>query len=232
MSHSRRRIVSAAALALLCAGCGSGNLVSSETNQASSREDGVNLVRHGMYVRNAFVLGPERGQRIARGAYARVYLVLVSHDRGDRLIGASATGAARTVRISRGSLPVPRGREVKVGARPWIMLEKLTHPLTGTRNVALRLRFAHAGTITMSLPVLVRTGEYATLPPGPTPAARVTPRAKAGQGSATPTPRASATSRHAHASRTGSEVSGTRAGASHGNGDHVHHAAAPGAPGH
>ncbi|MGH3320392.1 MAG: copper chaperone PCu(A)C [Streptosporangiaceae bacterium] len=183
MIHSVRRgatrAAAAAALVALIAGCGGSGLYSYPLKDVRQVTYGTSTKVGGMLVRNAFVLGPRPDKTIQQGGHASLYLWLFNRKhRHDRLVGATAGQAARSVTISGGSIPVPPSRLVSVGTSGrHVILKGLAHPLSGGERVRITLQFAHAGKVTFNAPVITRTGSYATLTPAPvgTPPVTLTP---------------------------------------------------------
>lgn len=188
MLRSRHRAVLATATAAtvvsLVSGCGepiAGSMAQNVENVAtgSSAETGS------MLVRNAFVLGPPPDAQIPQGGRAAVYLTLFNRAPGpgptgvridespspapDRLIEASVGQTARSVEINGGPIEVPPDQLVAVtSGEGRLVLRGLTRPLSGGESVRLTLMFERSGKVTFSVPVLTRTGSYATLSPFPT----------------------------------------------------------------
>lgn len=179
-----RGLAAAAAIAVmfgLVSGCG--GFVSSSMTETVDNPMRGNAVRAGtMLIRNAFVLGPRTDAVIPEGGRAAVYLTLYNAAQGpgqvpaagarrpvtDRLVAASAGETARSVRIRGGPVEVPPDRLVSVTSNQGaLVLRGLTRPLSGGESIELTLRFQRNGTVTFSVPVLPRSGPYATLSPFP-----------------------------------------------------------------
>jgi hypothetical protein len=114
------------------------------------------------------------------GGRAGVFLAIASQD-GDKLVSASAPGAASSVQIIGGPVPVPAvGSADLTGPVPRVVMNGLANPLQGGELVTLNLTFAEAGTIAMTVPVQPKAYEYATFSPPATPSPTATKkRAKA-----------------------------------------------------
>jgi copper(I)-binding protein len=75
--------------------------------------EGVNASAHQVDVRNAFVLGPAPGKKLAAGGDAPLYAWFVNNATSpDRLVAADASGVAQSVQIAGGSLVLPSNRLV------------------------------------------------------------------------------------------------------------------------
>jgi len=148
-------------------------------------------------IRNLFVLGPVPGGSIPAGSSAGAFLALVNTGPRDRLLSITAPGTATSVTLPGGSVAVPDGKLVLLtGPVPAVVLNGLTHSLTGGIDVRLVLRFQNAGTVTLEVPVLAKADYYATYSPAPSPSASPTGKHKhrsvAGS-TASPSPSASPT---------------------------------------
>ncbi len=151
-------------------------------------------------IRDLFVLGPVPGGSIPAGSSAGAFLALVNTGPRDRLLSITAPGTATSVTLPGGSVAVPEGQIVLLtGPVPTVVLQGLTHSLTGGTDVTMVLHFQNAGTVALQVPVLAKADYYATYSPAPSPSA--TPagrhRHRGGAGStaspslnATPTPTA------------------------------------------
>jgi len=136
---------------------------------------GVNTIKNGIAIDNAFVLGSEPGSAVPPGGRAGVFLTIQAQN-GDRLVKVTASGAASAVQIDGGSVNLPAQSVVDLsGPVPRVVLTGLTSPLGGGETVTLSLRFAEAGTIDVALPVEPRAYEYATFAPPPVSAPAPTP---------------------------------------------------------
>jgi copper(I)-binding protein len=200
MRWKRRMLLGAlAVLAPALAGCEAGyNAPTLEYHPAAF---GAYASKNGVSISNAFVLGPSPSGPEVAGGRAGVFLAITSQD-GDKLVSASAPGAATSVKILGGPVRVPaRAPADLTGPVPRVVLNGLANPLQGGELVTLNLTFAEAGTITMTVPVQPKAYEYATFSPPPTPSpaatkkkAKANPSASASaSGSASPGATASPT---------------------------------------
>lgn len=179
MRWKRRMLLGAlAVLAPALAGCEAGyNAPTLEYHPAAF---GAYATKNGVSISNAFVLGPSPSGPEVAGGRAGVFLAIASQD-GDKLVSASAPGAASSVQIIGGPVPVPAvGSADLTGPVPRVVMNGLANPLQGGELVKLNLTFAEAGTIAMTVPVQPKAYEYATFSPPATPSPTATKkRAKA-----------------------------------------------------
>jgi len=192
-----RRLVlpAAAAAALITAlgGCEAG--INAPTLQFHPPTDSATENAGTIAIRNLFVLGAPLGRNLVAGSSASVFLALINTGTPDRLVSISARGTATSVTLPAGGIPVEAGHPVyNAGPFPQVVLQDLIRPVASGSTVRLVLTFERAGSVTIDVPVMPRTGQYATF--APPPATVVTPAATAPTGhpgtTATPTPKASA----------------------------------------
>jgi periplasmic copper chaperone A len=166
---TRRLLVCAIAMLVAAlAGCEAGaDAPTLEFHQASS---GTSTTVNGITVDDAFVLGPAPPAALPVGGEAGVFLSLYTHG-SDRLVAASAPGAASSVRLVSGPVTLTPGTLVDLsGPEPQIVLSDLTSPLKGGQTVELVLDFETAGPVTLQVPVEPAAYDYTTYsPPPPTP---------------------------------------------------------------
>ncbi|GAA0367664.1 hypothetical protein NE235_03470 [Actinoallomurus spadix] len=111
MSRNRRRaaamaIAGAFAVAPLVSACGAGQHPQSVL--PTRLTEGVNASVGHIDVRNAFLLGPDPGQRLPKGANAPFYASIVEKGSApDRLVGIEATGLAASAQIAGGGIDLP-----------------------------------------------------------------------------------------------------------------------------
>jgi hypothetical protein len=182
---TRRLLLGArAVLVPLLAGCEAGaNAPTVEFHQAAL---GQSTTMNGITIDDAFVLGPAvNSAPLPPGGQAGVFLSLEAQG-NDQLTKVTASGAS-SVQLVSGPVTLSPNTVVNLsGPQPQIVLTGLTSPLSGGQTVSLSLEFANAGTITIQVPVLPASYDYATYspPPSPSPTPTPTPKTKA---SATPT---------------------------------------------
>jgi copper(I)-binding protein len=188
------------ALALLIsgiAGCEAGN--DAPTLEFHPASTGANATFNGISISDVFVLGAPVGQTVPAGSSASLFLSLYNGGTGDdALTAVHAAGWASSVQVSGGTVSLPVESEVNLtGPEPQLVLSDLAKPLSGGEAIPLTLDFAHAGSVTMDVPVQSQSFYYSTFSPPPTvtPSATATsaPKSKA-TSSATPTPSGTATS--------------------------------------
>jgi len=159
-------------LAPALAGCEAGfNAPTLEYHPAAF---GAYATKNGVSIAKAFVLGPSPSGPEVAGGRAGLFLAITAQD-GDKLVSASAPGAATAVQILGGSVRLPAATPVTLtGPVPRVVLTGLASPLEAGGLVTLNLTFAEAGTITMTVPVQPKAYEYATFSPPPTPSPAAT----------------------------------------------------------
>jgi copper(I)-binding protein len=169
---TRRLLVGAIAILVpALAGCEAGyNAPTLEYHPASN---GVSTTVNGIELDNVFVLGPALNETLPVGGQAGVFLAMSAQNR-DRLISASAPGAASSVQLLNGPVALSPGEVVNLsGPAPLIVLNGLTNALSGGETISLVLTFADAGVVPLRVPVEPAAYEYTTYspPPIPTPSA-------------------------------------------------------------
>lgn len=174
---SRHRVFAVAALLAatpVLAACGAGQ--DANIYRPYHATEAVNAQQNGISVAHAFLLGPDSGAVLPTGSSVPLYLTIVNNGTApDRLTAVtvddqSANAAGRIT----GSLQVSPGQSLDAGKpSPQIFLDDTKAPLRGGESVKLTLRFEQAGDISLNVPVITRSREFATLPPvtGPTPTA-------------------------------------------------------------
>jgi copper(I)-binding protein len=195
-----RLLLGAGVLALLVpaiAGCEAG--ADAPTLEFHPAAAGTQTVFNGIRITNAFVLGAPDGATIPSGSSASLFLSLFNGSaNADKLLSASAGGAAASVAVSGTTVALPVGSAVNLtGPQPLVVLNSLTKPLTGGAYVPVTLDFQHAGTVTLQVPVEPHSyfySSYSAAPStAPTTPAATTPTAPATK-SAAPTSSATPTS--------------------------------------
>lgn len=168
----RLLVLAIAALIPALAGCEAGS--NAPTQQWHQPTAGAGIVHDNIAIRNVFVLGARLGAAVPAGHSAGVFLALINDGSPDRLLSISAPGTAASVSLPGGAISLASQHPVLLtGPEPKVILEDLTHPLTGGSSVRLVLHFRNAASVAMEVPVMPRAQYYSTLspPPSPTPAA-------------------------------------------------------------
>jgi copper(I)-binding protein len=161
------------ALALLIpaatAGCEAGfDAPTLEFHPASA---GAHAVVNGITISNAFVLGAPSGSALPAGSSAGVFLSLFNNgSNSDALVSLTAPGSASAVHVSGGTVSLPAGGEVNLtGPQPSVVLSPLTRTISGGEDVPVTLTFAHAGSVTLQVPVQPQSFYYSTYSTAPAP---------------------------------------------------------------
>ncbi|MFG2075522.1 copper chaperone PCu(A)C [Nonomuraea maritima] len=180
---SRRWIVVAAAFlaAPVLAGCGAGFDATTNKpyapNEAGVLIDNARYGKGDIHIPQAFVLGPDSGAQLPWRGSAPVYLnILNTAGAPDTLQAVTATGIGPAKLTA--PIQLPSNQLVNTGKpTPQIMLEAIPKSLRGGESVKLELQFANAGTVSLDVPVITRSREFADYPaaPGATPAPTPTP---------------------------------------------------------
>ncbi|MGD0706219.1 MAG: copper chaperone PCu(A)C [Trebonia sp.] len=173
-SAAGRLLIGAGALAVLVpaiAGCEAGdNAPTLEFHAASA---GSQTVVNGIRITNVFVLGAPSGSTVPAGSSAGLFLSLFnSRGTSDTLQGATAAGTADTVSLDGGTVALPAYSGVNLtGPTPSVVLKNLSKPLTAGGYVPVTLTFAHAGTVTIQVPVEPQSYYWSTYSPPASPSA-------------------------------------------------------------
>lgn len=154
------------------AGCEAGfNAPTLEFHQASS---GAHVAVNEITVTNLFVLGAPAGATLPAGSSASVFLSLFNGGTSnDALVSVTASGAAKSVHLSGGTVAIPPNSPVNLtGPQPTVVLKGLTKPLSAGADIPVTLNFQHAGSVTIQVPVQPQSFYYSTYsaPPSATPA--------------------------------------------------------------
>jgi copper(I)-binding protein len=194
----RRLMIGGVALLVpVLAGCEAGN--GAPVLQFHPAANGAQGTTDSVTISDAFILGNTDSQPLQAGSSASMFLsVYNGGDSADKLVGIDATGSAKSVQLSGGSIPIPAQNLTDLeGPQPKVVLRGLTKALNGGQSVKVLLTFENAGSVELTVPVESRTTYYSSFsPPAPTPSA--TKRINAGAtspvtGTATPGTSASAT---------------------------------------
>ncbi|MER7211780.1 copper chaperone PCu(A)C [Streptosporangium sp. NPDC000239] len=179
--NSRHWAIAAAAFlaaAPVLAGCGAGS--DAITSMPYTPTEALSVQVKGIAVSQAFFLGPDSGSKLAEGGATPLYLSLLNTTKeADQLMGLGVDPAFGTAKVvSPVNLPVQQ--RVNVGKpTPTIMIEGLKKPLSGGESIPVQLQFARAGVITLTVPVITRSREFADLPQAPASTAGASPSASA-----------------------------------------------------
>ena len=164
-----RLLLGAGALALLIpaiAGCEAGN--NAPTLEFHAASFGAQTVFNGIQITNAFVLGAPNGSTVPSGSSAGLFVSLYnSNSSSDTLLSVRAAGTASTTSVAGGTVTLPAyAAPVNLtGPQPKVVLEKLTTALTGGSNIPVTFTFAHAGSVTLQVPVEAQAFQWATFSP-------------------------------------------------------------------
>ncbi|WP_223167766.1 copper chaperone PCu(A)C [Nonomuraea sp. SYSU D8015] len=180
---SRRWIVVAAAFlaAPVLAGCGAG--FDATTNKPYAPNEAQVLIDKGAYgtrgihIPQAFILGPDSGAQLPWRGSAPIYLNILNTAGAPDTLQAVSAGNMGTVKVT-APIQLPSNQLVNTGKpTPQLMLESIPKSLRGGESIRLDLQFANAGTVSMEVPVVTRSREFAAYPPAPgaTPAPTPTP---------------------------------------------------------
>ncbi len=169
---ARSLLIGALALSIAAAtaGCEAGlNAPTLEFHQASS---GAHDVVNGITISNVFVLGAPAGSSLPPGSSAGVFLSLFNGgSNNDTLVSVSAPGSASSVHVTGGTVSLPVQAPVNLsGPQPTVVLTNLTKTLTAGQSIPVTLNFAHAGSVTLIVPVQPQSffySTYATPPASP-----------------------------------------------------------------
>ncbi len=192
-----RLLLGAGVLALLIpaiAGCEAGdNAPTLEFHPASS---GAQAVVDNIRITNVFVLGAPVGATVPSGSSAGLFLSIYNGGTSsDALESVTAPGWAASTALSGAPVAIPASAAPVnlTGPQPEAVLENLSKPLRGGSTLPVTLQFAHAGAVTLQVPVEPQSYQWATFsPPAVAPASPAT----------SPTPAATATTAAATAGAT------------------------------
>ncbi len=167
---SRPRVFAVAALLAVApalAACGAG----SDANMAQPyiATEAAETTKNGITVAQAFILGPEPGQTLPAGSAAPLYLTMVNgNTTADQLTGIATDPQTASSAKATAPIALPPQTLVKsANPAPQVLIEGIREPLAGGESMRLTLQFQNAGAITMDVPVIARSREFATLQPAP-----------------------------------------------------------------
>jgi len=173
-----RRLFATAALALvgILAGCEAG--YHAPTQQWHQPTDGAGTDRHGISIRNVFILGAAPAEQLPAGSDAGMFLALYNNtNRTDKLTGIQVPSATSTVQLPNDSAVIlPPHTAVRLtGPEPQVLLRDLTKAVPGGTFFDTFLTFQNAGVVRLSVPVMPTSVPYETFSPAPTPTPTPTP---------------------------------------------------------
>jgi copper(I)-binding protein len=199
-SAARRLLLGAGVLAVLTpaiAGCEAGN--GAPTLEFHAASGGAQTVFNGIRINNVFVLGAPSGATVPSGSSASLFLSLYNGGKSaDTLESITATGTASSISVTGSPVTLPAFSAVNLtGPQPTAVLNDLTTSLTSGTTVPVTLTFAHAGSVTLQVPVEPQSYYWTTYsPPAPSPSASAGARVSKNKATpiASPTASASASS--------------------------------------
>lgn len=188
-----RLLLGAGVLALLIpaiAGCEAGD--DAPTLQFHSASSGAQAVVNDIRISNVFVLGAPAGSTVPSGSSAGLFLSIYNGGTSsDTLERVTAPGWAASITLSGGPVALPANAAPVnlTGPQPEAVLENLSKTLRGGSTLPVTLQFAHAGAVTLQVPIEPQSFQWATFsPPANAPATPASPTATA---TATASPTAS-----------------------------------------
>jgi copper(I)-binding protein len=186
----RLMIGGVALLAPVLAGCEAGN--GAPVLEFHPAANGAEGTADSLSVSDAFILGGSGNQAVPKGGSASLFLSVYNNGgTADKLLGIDATGTAKSVQLTGGSITIAAQNSTDLeGPQPKIVLRGLSKALTAGSTVEVLLSFQNAGSLELAVPVEARsTYDSSFSPPAPAPSA--TKRVKVGAtspASATVTP--------------------------------------------
>lgn len=147
------------------AGCEAGN--NAPTLQFHPASSGAHAQFNGITITNAFVLGAPSGASLPAGGSASLFVGLYNGGSAeDTLQSVSARNHAASVTIKGGSVTIPAsGAANLTGPEPSVVLTNLTQPLSSGTDIPVTFDFAHAGAVTLNVPVEAQSDYYSTYSP-------------------------------------------------------------------
>jgi len=164
-----RLLLGAGVLALLMpavAGCEAGD--DAPTLQFHSASSGAQVIVNDIRVTNMFVLGAPTGSTVPAGSSAGLFLSIYNGGASsDTLEKVTAPGLASSVTLSGGPVALPANAAPVnlTGPQPEAVLENLAKPLRGGSTIPVTLQFAHAGAVTLQVPIEPQSFQWATFSP-------------------------------------------------------------------
>ena len=202
----RLMIGGVALLAPVLAGCEAGN--GAPVLQFHPAANGAEGTADSLSISNAFILGGSGNQAVPQGGSASLFLSVYNNGgTADKLLGVDATGTAKSVQLTGGSIAIAAQNATDLeGPQPKVVLRGLSKALTAGTVVEVLFSFQNAGSVELAVPVEARSTYYSSFsPPAPAPTPTATKRVKVGATSpagatATPSTGAASTSPSASAS--------------------------------
>jgi copper(I)-binding protein len=161
-----------ALLAPILAGCEAGN--GAPVLEFHPAANGAAGSAGALTVSDVFILGGANGQPVPAGGSASMFLsVYNGGSAADKLVGVDTAGAAKSVQLTGGSIPVPAQSMADLeGPQPKVVLRNLSKKLTAGTTVEVLLSFQNSGSVELSVPVEARSTYYSSFsPPAPAPSA-------------------------------------------------------------
>jgi copper(I)-binding protein len=161
-----------ALLAPILAGCEAGN--GAPVLEFHPAANGAAGSAGALTISDVFILGGANGQPVPAGGSASMFLsVYNGGSTADKLVGVDTAGAAKSVQLTGGSIPVPAQSMADLeGPQPKVVLRNLSKKLTAGTTVEVLLSFQNSGSVELSVPVEARSTYYSSFsPPAPAPSA-------------------------------------------------------------
>lgn len=161
-----------ALLAPILAGCEAGN--GAPVLEFHPAANGAEGSAGALTISDVFILGGVNGQPVPAGGSASMFLsVYNGGSTADKLVGVDTAGAAKSVQLAGGSIPVPAQSMADLeGPQPKVVLRDLSKKLTAGTTVEVLLSFQNSGSVELSVPVEARSTYYSSFsPPAPAPSA-------------------------------------------------------------
>jgi copper(I)-binding protein len=161
-----------ALLAPILAGCEAGN--GAPILEFHPAANGAAGSAGALTISDVFILGGANGQPVPAGGSASMFLsVYNGGSTADKLVGVDTAGAAKSVQLTGGSIPVPAQSMADLeGPQPKVVLRNLSKKLTAGTTVEVLLSFQNSGSVELSVPVEARSTYYSSFsPPAPAPSA-------------------------------------------------------------
>jgi copper(I)-binding protein len=186
-----RLLLGAGVLALLIpaiAGCEAGD--NAPTLEFHSASSGAQAVVNDIRITNMFVLGAPTGSTVPSGSSASLFLSIYNGGTNSDTLESVTAPAAASITLSGGPVALPANAAPVnlTGPQPEVVLDNLAKPLRGGSTIPVTLQFAHAGAVTLQVPIEPQSFQWATFSP---PA--IAPASPTSSATPTATPTATAT---------------------------------------